>query len=854
MVAQRLLHEFGPNALPVVTPPSLLRRFIRQLRNALVYLLLFAVLFDLGTWLWDGAKTVPLEALAIGVVLLLNAGLGALQERRSEAALAKLELLAAPEAWVLRDGAFARLPSRELVRGDVVRVEAGERLPADGLVVESLGLLVDESIVTGESLHIEKVAEQRVLSGTLAVRGSARVQIDETGLSSTMGKLAVRIGGIETEPTPLERRLGALGQQLAIWIGVLAVLLTVLGIASDGWGRIDRAVLFAVALAVAAVPEGMPAMVTLALTLGVGRMAKNKAVVRRLSAVEALGSVTVIATDKTGTLTENSMVVQGIESDHREQALQAMVLAGDANIAARAGDPLDIALLDYAEQQGLDLDGTVRANVRTTSRSFDSEWGFMRVTVESGEGLRSFVKGSPEVVIERSALSETERERWFARSQSAAQKGFRVVALATGEGEREEGLHFLGIVSLWDPPRPGVRDAIEGARDAGVRVLMITGDHPATAATIAEAVGLDRGEVVSGPELETLSEQDLEATVRQTTVFARVDPEQKLRIVEALRNAGEVVAMTGDGVNDAPALKRADVGIAMGSRGSDVAREVSDIVLLNDDLGSIVGAIEEGRNIYRNIQSFIRFTFSTNVALVIVVVVGAIAYHAQGARDASGATLLPLTALQLLWINFLGDGPPALALALDRTPDVMRRPPRAADSPLLDAGSGRFILSTGLMKGLVGVGLLVVWPLFWRVTGGSADNRLSLRVRRQARQHLRLASLVQPSTHEHGIASLYRLGHRAADCNVVRARSAFVARPYWPQRSGAVGAGRCDRCHMGVCRDHGTRARPRRGARRRGGPPRFYRKRGERRIGDCHAARSNSLRARIGYLAAALRP
>ena len=709
--AVRLLAEVGPNTLPAVAPPSLLRRFAQQFRSALVYLLLFALLFELGTWLYRGAQTVPLEALAIGVVLLLNAGLGAFQEYRSEAALAKLEELAAPAAWAVRDGVLTRLASRELVPGDVVRVEAGERVPADGVVVSSLSFLVDESIVTGESLPVARGAEQRVLSGTLAVRGSARVRLTETGESSTLGKLAVRIGAMDTEPTPLERRLGALGRKLALWVGGLALLLGAFSVAIDGWSRIDHAILFAVALAVAAVPEGLPAMVTLALALGVRRMARNKAVVRRLSAVEALGSVTVIATDKTGTLTENRMIVHAVESDEPEGALRAMVLAGDADVGARAGDPLDVALLDHAEQHGVDLEAVLSANVRATSRSFDSAWSFMRVTVEGPNGVESFVKGSPEAVLGRCELPERKRETWLARAESAAAAGFRVVALASGKGEREDELRFLGIVSLWDPPRAGVKEAIEAAQGAGVRVLMITGDHPGTAATVARAIGVDASEVLTGSALDALSDGELDVLVRQCSVFARVSPEQKLRLVDALRRTGEVVAMTGDGVNDAPALKRADVGIAMGRRGSDVAREVSDIVLVDDDIGSIVRAIEEGRNIYRNIQSFIRFTFSTNVALVIVVVVGAIVYYAQGARDALGATLLPLTALQLLWINFLGDGPPALALALDRTPDVMRRPPRTTDGALLDRGSTRFILTTGLLKGFVGVALLVVSPM-----------------------------------------------------------------------------------------------------------------------------------------------
>ena len=709
--ANRLLAELGPNALPAVTPPSLARRFVRQFRSALVYLLVVALLFDAGVWLWHGMHGAPLEAVAIAAVLLLNAGLGAFQEHRSEAALARLELLSAPEAWVLRDGTFLRIPSRKVVPGDVVRIEAGERVPADGIVVEPLGLMVDESILTGESVPVDKKTGEHVHSGTLAVRGLARLRVTDTGPNSAMGKLAFLIGTLDKAKTPLERRLDALGHRVAHWVAGLAVLIGLFGIAVNGWARLEHTILFAVALAIAAIPEGMPAMVALTLALGVQRMARKNAVVRRMSAVEALGSVTVIATDKTGTLTENRMVVRSLDSDDPAQALHAMVIAGDADVAARAGDPLDTALLEYAEQQGVDLDALLRENVRATSRSFDSAWSFMRATVKTGGDTKSFVKGSPEVVLTRSTLEPGERARWLARSESAAHDGFRVVALAMGDGEREEGLRFLGLVSLWDPPRPEVERAIRGAREASVRVVMITGDHPSTAATVARAVGLEAGEVTTGAEVARMSDDELQRAARTCSVFARVSPEQKLRLIDALRNDGQVVAMTGDGVNDAPALKRADVGIAMGRRGSDVAREVADIVLMDDDLGSIVGAIEEGRNIYRNIQTFLRFTFSTNVALVIVICGGAVAYYAQGLRDAEGALLLPLSALQLLWINFLGDGPPALALGLDRTPAVMLRAPRTAAGGLLDRGSMLFILGMGLAKGLVGIALLLVFPV-----------------------------------------------------------------------------------------------------------------------------------------------
>ena len=675
------------------------RKLLRQFQSPLIYILLLALLVDLLLWLYEGARGVPLESLVILAILLLNALLGAFQEKRSEEALKRLKALAEPSVWVLRDGRFQRLSARGLVPGDVVRLEAGDRVPADGVLLEGSGLLVDESVLTGESVPVEKGVGEEVFAGTLLVRGRALLEVTRTGAQSAMGRIAHLLAEMEEEKTPLERRLHAFGHRVARLVLLLALGLLLLGFLVEGVSA--KVVLFAVALAVAAVPEGLPAVLTLALALGVERMARRKAVVRRLSAVEALGSVTVIATDKTGTLTENRMEVQELLSPDPEKALLAMVLCNDADLATGAGDPLELGLLRYASRF-LDVERVRREHPRLSERPFDSAWKFMRVTTPLG----SFLKGAPEALIPRLALPQEEQARLFEEAGAHAAKGFRVLALAFGEGEREEGLRFLGFVLLLDPPRPEVPEAVARVLKAGVRVVMVTWDHPATALAIARRVGMPAEVVATGEELEALSDEEL----LKVDVFARVRPEQKLRIVEALQKAGEVVAMTGDGVNDAPALKRADVGVAMGQRGSDVSREVADLVLLDDNFATIVAAIEEGRSIYENIQKFLRFLFSTNLSEVLVVALGMVLAALLGLRDEAGHLLLPLTAVQILWINLVTDGLPALALSLDRNPGVLDRPPRPKESPLLDGPSLRFVLLTGALKAGLALGLLGFLP------------------------------------------------------------------------------------------------------------------------------------------------
>jgi P-type Ca2+ transporter type 2C len=709
--AAERLSLYGPNSLPEPKTINLWARFVRQFQSALIYVLLLALALDLVLWVHEGAKTFPFEAIAIALTLILNAGLGAYQETKSEAALARLKAMALPAVWALRGGVVTNITVSELVPGDLVRVEAGDRIAADGVLVEGQGVLVDEAVLTGESLLVDKAISDELFSGTLLVRGAGFMEITRTGPASAMGRLATMIGGIDTGKTPLERRLAAFGNQVAMAILALGIGLTVGGVMVEGFGHLGQVVLFSVALAVAAVPEGLPAVLTLTLAMGVERLAKHKAIIKRLSAVEALGSVTVIATDKTGTLTENRMHVHAIDAPDPMRALHAMVLANDAEFATRVGDPLELALLDYAAKRGAVASAIVAARPRFSTRPFDSAAKFMRVTVAEGGHHISYLKGAPEVLIVRSSLTIVEQQEWEAKAAAHASEGYRVLALAWSDDERDDNVEFIGLVMLWDPPRPEVPDAIRRAKFAGIRVIMITGDHPATAEAVGKVVGITTSRVLSGQEIADMSTTDLRVAVKDVNVFARVAPEHKLLLVETLKDLGEIVAVTGDGVNDAPALKRSDIGVAMGQRGSDVAREVADVVLMDDNFATIVTAVEEGRSIYENIQKFIRFFFSTDLALILLMIGGLGLAFFLGMKDPTGATfLLPLTAVQLLWINIVADGPPALALAFDRNPGVMARPPRSPTAQLLDNASLRFIAMSAGVKAVAGLILLGALP------------------------------------------------------------------------------------------------------------------------------------------------
>ncbi|HKW03501.1 MAG TPA: HAD-IC family P-type ATPase [Vicinamibacterales bacterium] len=706
------LARAGPNALPERRPDPLWRRFARQFNSPLIFILLFALAFDAGLWVHEGAHGWPVEASAIALILLFNAALSLYQEHRSEAALTRLMALAGAHAWVVRDGELVRLPTRALVPGDWVRLVAGDRVPADGSLHDTHGALFDESILTGESVPVDKGIGDEAFSGTLLVRGKTFLNVTRTGASSAMGRLATMLGDIQLGKTPLERRMDILGHQIARWVLALAAGLCVLGIIAEGIQRAPETILFAVALAVAAVPEGLPAVLTVALSLGVERMARHRAIVRRLSAVEALGSVTVITTDKTGTLTENRMDVRSLDAPDLPNALRAVVLANDADLSTGAGDPLDLGLLRYAAAHGVDIQRLREEHEVVSDRPFDSAWKFARTSIREHGRTVSYLKGAPEVLFARCALSVADRESWTEKARAYAQEGLRVLAIASAPGEAEDRLSLLGLALFWDPPRAEVADAVRTALGAGIRVVMITGDHPETALAIAHQVGIPGVRVLTGEDLVEYQPEALHEALREVNVFARVHPEQKLQLVESLQAQGQIVAMTGDGVNDAPALKRSDVGVAMGQRGSDVSREVADLVLLDDNFATIVGAIDEGRGIYENVQKFLRFLFSTNLSEVLVVAGGALVAYVLGLRDETGMLMLPLTAAQILWINLMTDGLPALALALDRTPGVMQQKPRPADSPLLDRSSVQFVAGVGTTKALLALGLLGLVPMF----------------------------------------------------------------------------------------------------------------------------------------------
>ncbi len=697
--ASKLLNQVGPNELPEAKPDSLLLSFVRQFHNPVIYILLFALAFDLAVWWQEGLIKPPLEAITILLILLFNAVLGVWQERKSEAALSRLKALAAPKSWVMRDGELQQIASAAIVPGDLLRIEAGERIPADARATSVNSFSVDESVVTGESLPLEKSPGDPLLAGTLAVRGKGWMIVTATGEQSNMGQLAQLLRDVKQEPTPLERRLTQFGRKVAWAVIALALTVMIVGLWFEGVTEFNRLLLFAVALAVAAVPESLPAVLTLAMAMGMERMAKRKAVVRKLTAVEALGSVTVIATDKTGTLTENQMRVESVDAENQALALHTMVVVNDADALNQVGDPLELGLLRFAEQQGCDVQALQGSIKRIREKPFDAAWKYMQVTVEEQGECISYFKGAPEILLAMASLTESQKQQWLQRMEQHAAGGYRMLALACQRGDEAAALEWIGLVLLWDPPREEVPAAIAQAQAAGVRIIMITGDHPATAKAIADRVGIREGAVVTGADLEAIEFQQLQTLVQHTAIFARVKPEHKLAIVEALQSLGQVVAVTGDGVNDAPALKAADVGIAMGKRGSDVSREVADLVLLDDNFSTIVSAIEEGRSIYENIQKFIRTLFSTNVSETLVIVVGALIGFWLTKGEAG--LLLPLTAAQILWINLLTDSLPALAITTDRNAHVLSGSPRDSGSPLLDRPSLIFVFGVGIMGAML---------------------------------------------------------------------------------------------------------------------------------------------------------
>ncbi len=695
-----LRNKHGYNELPSMKK-SLMKLFFRQFQDVMVYILIGAAVVSLIVpFFHQGASdlTELLDAAAIIAIIILNAAFGFFQEWRAEHAIAALQSLSAPQSKVRRDGVVQYCPSRELVPGDLMLVEAGDRISADARIVASSSLEIDESSLTGESVPVAKAVAKTIevgfafspgmlFSGTLVTRGSGEALVTAIGLKTEIGKITTLMMAYETPKTPLEVELNQTGKRIGILVLLMCVVIFVAGLL-QGIHAID--IFFTVvSLAVAAVPEGLPAIVTVCLAIGIQRMAKKNALIRKMDAVETLGAITVICADKTGTITQNKMEVQSVWVGDGAQDSDAVRIAASCNRAELPdiGDPTEIALLKYAAEQGIE-----RLEIEEEEVPFTSEAKYMITTHRYQGELVRYMKGAPEVVARFTSSPETDAA--LERAEELSKRGLRVLAVAEGS---QGSLKFVGLVTMIDPPRLGVKDAILLSKKAGIRTIMITGDHPATALTIASSVGIETSGVITGEQLDRIDDDQLRSDLRTMSVFARVQPSHKARILIALESMGEVICMSGDGVNDAPALRRAHVGVGMGLNGTAVAREAAAMVLTDDDFATIVSAIEEGRRIYDNIRKFVLFLMRSNAGEVMII--------------ASAILLkfpLPLLPLHILWINLVTDSLPALALAAEPAEsNAMDRPPRGKTQGIF---SGEWI-SLGLSAVLNAVLALAVFRL-----------------------------------------------------------------------------------------------------------------------------------------------
>ncbi|WP_455582415.1 cation-translocating P-type ATPase [Dysosmobacter sp.] len=714
--AVRRRERFGPNELQSGGRKSAARIFLEQFADFLVIILILAAAVSAA--LGDVESMIVILA-----VITMNAVLGTVQTVKAAASLDSLKKMSAPTAKVVRDGGILQIPGREVVPGDVVVLEAGDFVCADGRLLECASLKCAESALTGESLPVEKDLQEirgeaplgdrknMVFSGSFVTYGRARFLVTDTGMSTEMGKIATLLKNTEEKKTPLQISLDQFGRKLSI--GIL-VICAVLFAVSVFWRREDvmNAFLFAVALAVAAIPEALSSIVTIVLSFGTQKMARENAIIRKLQAVEGLGSVSVICSDKTGTLTQNRMTVKKLytggkvidagEADFhdpvQEPLLRTALLCSDATINenGEVGDPTETALVRLGEENGFDEELTRGRWPRLTEIPFDSDRKLMSTVHQLSGGLMMVTKGAVDVLLDRCVISASERAEVERVNQSFSSQGLRVLAFACRTVERpsvcledENGLTFLGLIAMMDPPREESRAAVAECIAAGIRPIMITGDHKVTASAIAREIGIltEGTEAVEGSAIDTMSDAELRQFVPRVSVYARVSPEHKIRIVKAWQDLGNLVAMTGDGVNDAPALKQADIGVAMGITGTEVAKDAAGMVLADDNFATIVKAVKNGRNVYANIKRAIQFLLSGNAAGILTVLYASLM-----------GLPVPFAAVHLLFINLLTDSLPAIALGLEpHTDAVMREKPRPRSEGILT----RTFLTSVVLEGLV---------------------------------------------------------------------------------------------------------------------------------------------------------
>ncbi|MBB5172138.1 cation-translocating P-type ATPase [Texcoconibacillus texcoconensis] len=756
--ASARLAEFGTNELSEQKPRSPFSVFVSQFNDFMIFILLAATLIS-------GLLGEYIDAITILIIVFINGCLGFFQERKAERSLLALKKLSAPEMTVLREGSWVKIPSRDVVVGDVVKCSTGDRIGADVRFIETSRLAVEESALTGESVPVQKaqvaLEEEDInqadktnmgFMGTLVTSGQGKAVVVATGMNTEMGKIAHLMSSESNQITPLQKRLEELGKVLIAGALVLTALVVLFGIYQGH--ELYTMVLAGVSLAVAAIPEGLPAIVTIALALGVQRMIKRNAIVRRLPAVETLGCATVVCSDKTGTLTKNEMTVTQLwsvdgtidmqkgdgslaftnddSSQRFPKTLRRLLYFGtlctEADITKPeqsaidklhahdiSGDPTEVAMVVASAKAGFDKRDIVKDVEIEKVFPFDSKRKMMSMVVKDKQTQKRYVvaKGAPDVLTKHARAIETEKGQEKLTSSAVkqveeaveemAQAALRTIAVGyrelrenekfVHESEAEQQLTLVGIEGMIDPPRPEVKQAITNSLQAGVRTVMITGDHRVTAEAIAKQIGLlpDGGRVMDGRELDEMSVRDLKDIISDVYVFARVSPEHKLKIVKALQQNGEVVAMTGDGVNDAPAIKASNIGVAMGITGTDVAKEASSLILRDDHFATIQAAIKEGRNIYDNIRKFIRYMLASNVGEILVMLFAMML-----------GMPLPLVAIQILWINLVTDGLPAMALGMDKPEsDVMKRKPRDTEESIFARGLGWKVISRGFMIGVV---------------------------------------------------------------------------------------------------------------------------------------------------------
>jgi Ca2+-transporting ATPase len=767
--AKRRLEEFGPNELVERKGVTPLQIFLGQFKDIFVIMLLIAIVISLVVAWYktsiasnaEGSIDEYVDAITIGAIVVLNAVVGFVQEYRSEKAMEAMKKLTAPKARLLREGKEVIVPAKEVVPGDIVLLESGDRIPADGRLLEVVDLKTDEAVLTGESTPVEKVTgvfdektpvadrKNSVFMATHITYGRGRAAITSTGMSTEFGRVAEMVQAVETVDTPLKQKLARFAKKLGIIIVVICAIIFVLelyeifvigvGGVNEAIGEIADAFMIAVSLAVSAVPEGLPAVVTISLALGARELAKRKSIIRKLASAETLGATTVICSDKTGTLTKGEMTVRkiytndkmidvtgvGYESkgdflldgariDPKEDTylallLRAGTLCSNASYDGKSviGDTTEGALIVAAAKAGMTKENLESMYPRLQEVPFTSERKRMTTVHKSPEGeVSAYVKGAPEIILERcnrilkgdktTKMTEKERKHILETNEEMAKEALRVLAVAykelpTATSEKfdeknlEKDLVFLGLTGMIDPPRAEAKEANRLCQQAGIKTVMITGDHKLTAVAIAKELGMLKSDVVlTGAELDNMSDEEFEKIVEDVVVYARVSPEHKLRIVKALKNKGQIVAMTGDGVNDAPALKQADIGVAMGITGTDVTREAADMVLADDNFATIVNAVEGGRTIYNNIRKFSFFLMRCNFDELGIIATFAL----LGGLGILPEAALPLTTGMILWLNLVTDGGPALALTMEPPePDVMERPPRNPNEGVLH---GRF--------------------------------------------------------------------------------------------------------------------------------------------------------------------